>query len=137
MNFTKSGKRFLLYLHYNGGSSSLFVNATKIYHLKKDYTLCLGNMSKGFKINDMKKTEIKGCIQSFSVDFNPIDTDLMIIIPNNVSVNEMFIALLPGPVKGPNHIRCVLSSNQKCMNQPTFMNLHPKQKFSIFYLPFC
>ena len=36
--------------------SKLFVNATKIYQFKgkhteiKDYALCLGNISKGFKI---------------------------------------------------------------------------------------
>ena len=29
-NFTESGKRFVLSLHYNGSNSSLFVNATKI-----------------------------------------------------------------------------------------------------------
>ena len=52
INFTKSGKRFLLSLHYKGNNSFLFVNATKVYHFKaknseiKDYTLCLGNISK-------------------------------------------------------------------------------------------
>ena len=49
INFTQSGKRFVLSLHYNGSSSLLFVNATKICQFKakdseiKDYTLCLGN----------------------------------------------------------------------------------------------
>ena len=48
INFTQSGKRFVLSLHYNGGNSFLFVNATKVYQLKakkkqiKDYGLCLG-----------------------------------------------------------------------------------------------
>ena len=46
INFTQSGKRFELSLHYNGSSSSLFVNATKVYQFKakiseiKDYALC-------------------------------------------------------------------------------------------------
>ena len=31
INFTKSGKRFVLSLHYNGSNSFLFVNATKVY----------------------------------------------------------------------------------------------------------
>ena len=59
-NFTQSGKRFAFSLHYNG-SNSLFVNATKVYQLKakdseiKDYALCLGNVSKDFTINNMKK----------------------------------------------------------------------------------
>ena len=34
INFTKSNKRFLSSLHYNWGSSFLFVNATKINPLK-------------------------------------------------------------------------------------------------------
>ena len=53
----------------------------KIYQLKakdpeiKDYALCLGNISKEFTINNMKKTGLKGTVKFFSVDFNPIDTN--------------------------------------------------------------
>ena len=63
INFTQSNKRFVLSLHYNGGNSLLFVNATKIYQFKakdsemKDFALCLGNISKDFTINDMKKKQ--------------------------------------------------------------------------------
>ena len=52
INFTQSGKRFVLSLRYNGNNNFLFVNATKIYQSKakeseiKDYALCLGNISK-------------------------------------------------------------------------------------------
>ena len=62
-NFTQSGKRFVLSLHYNGSNNFLFVNATKIYQFKakdseiKNYTLCLGNISKDFAINNMKKQD--------------------------------------------------------------------------------
>ena len=61
INFTESGKVFLLNLHYNGSNSFLVVSATRIYQFKaqdsevKDYTLCLGNISKGFTINNMEK----------------------------------------------------------------------------------
>ena len=41
----------------------------------KDYTLCLGNHSKEFTINNIKKAGLKGLIKYFSVDFNPIDTN--------------------------------------------------------------
>ena len=64
INFTQSGKRFVLSLHCNGSNSFLFVNATKIYQFKakdseiKDYTLCLGNISKHFTINNMKKKQV-------------------------------------------------------------------------------
>ena len=34
INFTQSGKRFVLSLHYNGSNSFLFVNATKICQFK-------------------------------------------------------------------------------------------------------
>ena len=66
INFTQSGERFVLSLHYHGSSSFLFVNATKIYQFKakdsqiKDYALCLGNISKDFTTNNMKKTRLKG-----------------------------------------------------------------------------
>ena len=30
INFAKSGKRFVLSLHYNGSNSFLFINATKV-----------------------------------------------------------------------------------------------------------
>ena len=33
-NFTQSGKRFVLSLHYNESNSFLFVNATEVYQFK-------------------------------------------------------------------------------------------------------
>ena len=79
INFTQSGKRFVLSLHYNGSNSFLFVNATNVYQFKaknweiKDYALCLGNVSNDFTIHNMKKTVLKGVVNFFSIDFNPID----------------------------------------------------------------
>ena len=49
----------------------MFVNATKVYQFKsrdseiKDYALCLGNVSKDFTINNMKKTGLKGVEKFF------------------------------------------------------------------------
>ena len=37
----------------------------------------------------------------------------------------MFILLLSNIVNGSNHTKCLLLSNQKCMTQPTLINLHP------------
>ena len=65
INFTQSGKRFVLSLHYNGSNSFLCVNAIKLYQFKaknseiKDYALFLGNISKDFTINNKKKNRIK------------------------------------------------------------------------------
>ena len=66
-NFTQLQKRFVLNLHYNERNSFLFVNATKIYQSKtkqseiKDYTLCLGNISKDYTINNMKNRIKRNC----------------------------------------------------------------------------
>ena len=81
INFTQSGKRFVLSLHYNGSNSFLFVNATKVYQFKEknseiiDYTLCLGNVLKEFTSNNMR---LKGVVTFFSVNFNPIDNSDML-----------------------------------------------------------
>ena len=45
----------------------------KILELK-NYALCLGNISKDFTVNNMKKTGLKEVVNFFSVDFNSIDT---------------------------------------------------------------
>ena len=71
INFTQPRKTFLCSLHYNASNSFLFANATKIYQFKakdseiKDYAPCLGNISKDFKINNMKKTGLKGIVNFF------------------------------------------------------------------------
>ena len=81
INFTQSGKRFVYSLHYNGRSSFLLVNATKLYQFitkdseVKDYALCLGKISRNFTINDIKKIVLKRIVKPSSVDFNPIDTN--------------------------------------------------------------
>ena len=49
-NFSKLKRKFCLSMHYNGGNSFLFVNATKIYQFKakdseiKKNPLCLRNI---------------------------------------------------------------------------------------------
>ena len=56
----------MLRLYYNGSKILLFVNTTKIYQIKtkepemKGYTLCLGNPSKNFAINNMNKNTVNG-----------------------------------------------------------------------------
>ena len=71
INFTQSGKRFVLSLHYKGSNNFLFVNAAKVYQFKaknseiKDYALFLGDISKAFTINNMKKTGLKGAVKFF------------------------------------------------------------------------
>ena len=66
INFTEKKNKFLcLSLHYNKENSYLFVNCTKIFNFKsKDpeilpSPLCLGNISRDWSIDNMKKNRIK------------------------------------------------------------------------------
>ena len=58
-------KKFCLSLHYNGANSYLLVNGTEIYKFKaKDSEivatpLCLGNISKDWSTDNMKKQVLK------------------------------------------------------------------------------
>ena len=81
INFTENNKNFCLTLHYNGANSYLFVNSTEIYKFKAKYSeivatpLCLGNISKDFSVDNMKKTGLNGYVYDFSVYYDPIKTD--------------------------------------------------------------
>ena len=81
INFTVTKKKFCLSLHYNGTNSYLFVNGTEIYKFKaKDSEivaspLCLGNISKDWSIDNMKKTGFNGYVYDFSVDYDATDDD--------------------------------------------------------------
>ena len=46
----------------------------------KNYSLSLGNISKDFTINNMKKAGLKEIVQFFFVDFNPMNTNDIIDI---------------------------------------------------------
>ena len=65
INFTVTKKKFCLSLHYNGANSYLFVNGTEIYKFTaKDYEtvaspLCLGNISKDWSTDNMKKNRVE------------------------------------------------------------------------------
>ena len=65
INCTVTGKKFCLSLHYNGTNSYLFVNGKEIHNFKaKDSEfvatpLCLGNISKDWSVDNMKKNWIK------------------------------------------------------------------------------
>ena len=59
----------------------MFVNSTEIIKFKaKDSEivpspLCLGNISKDWFINNLKKTGFTGYVYDFSVDYNVSDVD--------------------------------------------------------------
>ena len=78
INFTVTKKKFCLSLHYNGANSYLFVNGTEIYKFKaKDSEivatpLCIGNISKDWSVDSMKKTGFNGYVHDFSVNYDAI-----------------------------------------------------------------
>ena len=73
-------------MHYNGGNSYLFVNGREIYKLKaKDSEIsatpsCLGNISKDWTVDNMKKTGLNGYVHDFSVDYDAIAVDGILYI---------------------------------------------------------
>ena len=81
VNFTMTRKNFCLSLHYNGANSYLFVNGIEIIKFKaKDpeivaTPLCLGNISKDWLVDNMKRTGFNGYVYDFSVDYDAIAVD--------------------------------------------------------------
>ena len=88
INFTVTKKKFCLSLHYNGANSYLFVNGSEIYNFKaKDSEivaspLSLGNISKDWPVDNMKKTGFNGCVYDFNVDYDAIAVDDILDIHN-------------------------------------------------------
>ena len=81
INFTEKNKKFCLSLYYNGVNSYLFVNETEIYKFKAKNSkivatpLCLGNISKDWSTDNMKKTGFTGYVYDFSADYNAVTLD--------------------------------------------------------------
>ena len=76
ITFIVTKKKFCLSLHYNGGDSYLFVNGTEICKFKaKASTFCLGNISKDWSTDIMKKTGLTGYVYDFNADFNAVTLD--------------------------------------------------------------
>ena len=81
IRFSLAKKEFCSSLHYNGANSYLFVNGTEICKSKaKDSEivttpLCLGNFSKDWSTDNMRKTGFNGYVYDFSVDYDASEVD--------------------------------------------------------------
>ena len=81
ISFIKDNIKFCLSLHYNGANSNLFVNDTEIIKFKaKDSKiaaslLCLGNISKDWSTDNMRKSSFTGYVYDFSVGQDAIGVD--------------------------------------------------------------
>ena len=86
INFTKINTKFCSCLHYNGSNRYLFVNGTEIHKVKtKDSEIiaapiCLGNISRDFSVDNMKKTGLNGYVYDFTVDYDFIADDKILDI---------------------------------------------------------
>ena len=73
-------------MHYNRSTSYLSVNGTEIHKFKtKDSEIiaapiCLGNISRDFSVDNMKKTRLNGYVYDFSVDYDFIANDKILDI---------------------------------------------------------
>ena len=97
ITFTMTKKKVCLSLHYHGANSYLFVNGTEIYKFKaKDSEivagpLCLGNISKSWSADNMKKTGFYGYVYDFSIDYdatgvgNFLDIHKYLMKKNNIN----------------------------------------------------
>ena len=65
INFTENNKKICLSFHYNGANSYLFLNGTEIHKFKVKHSeilatlLCLGNVSKYWSADNLKKNKFK------------------------------------------------------------------------------
>ena len=81
INFTVTNKKLCLSLRYSWVDSYLFVNGTEIYKFKaKDSEivatpLCLENISKGWSVDNRKRTGFNGYVYDFSVDYDAVTGD--------------------------------------------------------------
>ena len=68
-------------MHYNEVNSYLFVNGIEIYKFKAEDSeivaspLCLGNISKDWLVDNMKRTGLNGYVYDFSDDYDAADVD--------------------------------------------------------------
>ena len=95
INFGEHNKKFCLNLHYNGANSYLFINGTEIHKFNaKDSKivatpLCLGNISKDWSIDNVKKTGLNGYVYDFNDNYDAIAVDDILDIHNYLMKKKM------------------------------------------------
>ena len=100
INFSATGRRFCLSLHYNGDNSYLFANGREMIKFKtKDSEivanpLCLGNISNDFSESNMKKTGLYGSIYEFSIDHKAIAVNDILDIHKYLTKNTILYKCL-------------------------------------------
>ena len=96
INFKGHNKKFCLSLHYNGANSYLFVNGKDFKAKVSEIAatpLCLGNISKDWSVDNMKKTGLSEYDYDFSVDYGVIAVDDILDIHNYLMKKNELIML--------------------------------------------
>ena len=151
INFSATGRKFCLSLHYNGENIYLFVNGTEMIKFKvKDSELdatllCLGNISNDFSENEMKKTGLYGTVYEFSVDYGTISVDNTLNIYKYLRkkyiqykmfkfIKQTFILAMMffcHNLPGVNSLSCISMKNHECKIRPEIIKI--KSNNPIFY----
>ena len=83
-------RNIFLSLQYNGANSYLFVNGTEIIKFKAKGSkivatpMCIGNISKVFLVDNIKRIGLNWYIYDFSVDYDAIAVDDKLDIHKNL-----------------------------------------------------
>ena len=143
ISFTQSNKKFCLSLHYNGANSYLFVNGREIYKFKaKDFDSvatpsCLGNISKNWTADNMKKTGLNGYVYNFTVNYDAIvayyilDIHKYLMKKNNMIfkmfkfIKKVFVVAMS--FFSCNLLKCVSMNNQECKVRPEIININSNE----------
>ena len=81
ISFIVTNKKCCFSSHYNGANSYLFVNGIEIYKFKAQDSeilvgpIYLGNISKDWSVDNVKRTGFTGYAYDFSVDYEAIAVD--------------------------------------------------------------
>ena len=130
-------------LHYNGANSCLFVNGTENHKFKAKYSemvatpLFLGNISKDFSVDNMKKTGFNGYVYDFSVDYDSIELDDILDIHKYLMKKKKYkmmlrfikkcfftsITFFSYNVLNVNSLECVSMNNQECKIRSEIVNV--------------
>ena len=128
--------------HYNGANSYLF-NGREIYKFKaKDSEivatpLCLGNISKNWAVDNMKKTGLNGYVYDFNGDYGVIAVDNILgihkyLIKKNNMIQKMFrfnekVLVIAMTCFSCNALKRVSMNNQDCKVRPEKININSNE----------
>ena len=126
----------------------MFVNGTESYKFKAEDSeivatpLCLGNISKNWSADNMKKTGFNGYVYDFSVDYDSADADDIKNIHKYLKYYKMFRfikkcffigSLFLSNLVSATTLSCISINNQECKARPKILNVNSN---NLVFYPF-